>query len=136
MTSAAQRRDRRHGMRVIGRRHHDGIDARLIDETAEVIVCGRVRKSLRSCGEIVVVNIAQRDDVLADEIIDAELGLAGRADEADVQFVVGRSARSMQACAGKSGSSSAKNSLFEKTPAWDRIIHVQDTSWRANVKKI
>src|SRR5688500_17026857 len=121
MTSAPKRGDSRDGMRMIGRGYDDCINARLIDETAEVVVGLRLRETLRGRREIVVIDIAERDDVFADEIIDAELGLASRADETDVQFVVRGRASTQRPCVGKGGS--GDGGLLDKSAARNGGVH-------------
>src|ERR1051325_11559472 len=89
MASAAQHRCRRDGVSVIGCRHHDGIDASLIDETTEIAIAFGGRKNLHGFPQVVRIDVAQRDDILIFEVVDAELRLAGCADQSNVQLFIG-----------------------------------------------
>ena len=62
----------------------------LVDQLAEIVVGLCPGKIVGSFREEVIIDIAQRDDVLVIEVIYAEARLVGSADKANVQLIIRR----------------------------------------------
>jgi hypothetical protein len=88
--AGANRSDRRRSMIVVGGAHHHGIDLAgfLVDHLAIVGIRAGARKPRRGPIEIILVHVAQGDDVLALNAVDVRRGPIGRTHASDVQLFV------------------------------------------------
>src|SRR5947207_12270617 len=76
-------------MSVIRRADDDGIDIFLIDELPEIIVSLRLWIFLGGGSKMIVVHIAERDDVLTADFLEVVAAPASHANHAQVQLVTG-----------------------------------------------
>ena len=76
---------------MVGRADHHGVDLAgfLVDHLAIVGIGAGARKPRRGPVQVVLVHVAQGDDVLALDAVDVRRGPIGRADAGDVQLLVG-----------------------------------------------
>jgi hypothetical protein len=76
---------------VIGRPHDYRLDALfLLKHNAEVAVLFRLGVLLERVGGVIPINIAQRHDVLAADIMQIAAALAADADAGNIEFLAGR----------------------------------------------
>jgi hypothetical protein len=81
------------GVRVVGRGADDGVDVFLVEALAPVDVGLGLRVGLGGLLEVVGVNIAQGDDVLARDLVQVAPAAPAHADAGDVELLAGRLAR-------------------------------------------
>ncbi len=122
VSSALQRCYGRDRMRVIGRADDHGVDVLLIEQTAEVIVGFRRGIFFLHRGEIVIVNVAQRDDVFSADTLQVFSRAVCHADHADVQPVVGREFSRVGLAAGQPDACCG-GSLPDKLASIQRMDH-------------
>ena len=94
MFAQAQRRRRRDRMRMVGRANHYRINVLLFEHLSEIVVSLGAGKFLFGRCKKIVVDVAQGDDVFLLHAGDVRAGAIGRADDAEVKFVIrGESSR-------------------------------------------
>ena len=90
MLAGLDRRHRRDGMRVIGRSDHDRVDPLLLFEHgAKIAIPTGVGILLKRPGGVFPIHVAERDDVLALEVLQVGQTLPANADSGNVEFFVG-----------------------------------------------
>src|ERR1043166_1049623 len=77
------------GVRVIGRAAHDRFDVLLLQTLTPVHVVLRVRELLGGKGQMLLVHVAEGDDVLAGDAGEMDFAATPGADQGDVQLVAG-----------------------------------------------
>lgn len=92
MASAAQRRNRRHGVRVIRRGDDHGVNVPLVKQPTEIGVRLRGGKFLLGRSQVMLIHVAQGNDVLAGHGGEIVVPLVRHADDAEVELLVGRQA--------------------------------------------
>ena len=84
---------RRHGVAMVGRRHHHGVDAlfQLIEHLAKIAILLGLGEPVESFGGVLQVDVAQRDDVVARRnLVDVPGPLPAHAHAGDVDFFARR----------------------------------------------
>lgn len=85
-----QRRGRGNGVGVVGCANNDGINVFLLKELAKIVVGLRAGVIFLRGGEVIIVDVAERNDVLAGDFLQIGARAIGGADLSDVEFVVRR----------------------------------------------
>src|SRR5262249_47464954 len=85
----------RPGVGMVGRGDDDGVDVLVlgVEQLAPVAVLRCLGKVLDRRGEIIRIDIAQGNDILAPQVVDVVAALGGDADEGEVEFLVRRLVR-------------------------------------------
>ena len=81
----------RHGrgrrVAMVGGAHHNGVQILALEHAPEIVVNFCVRKSLFGCRQIVVVDVAERDDVLVRDAVEVIATAIRYADNTDVKII-------------------------------------------------
>ena len=131
MPSRFERLDGRHSVGVVGRADHDGLNVLLVKELSEVVVFLSCWELLRNVTEILVVDIANSDDVLALDTIDVCARTVRDAHQADIELLVGRFALGKDGPASHPKAGCSKGGAFEKLTSSGFSVH----EWALDVEK-
>ena len=120
---------RDHGVRVVRRRDHHRVDALLLLEHHAVVgVEGRLWVERPRLGRVGLVDVAERDDVLALARLEVGATHPADADRSDVQLVAGR--LRAQHPAGNDGGGECRHGRPRgKLPAGDSAVRVVGHGW-------
>jgi hypothetical protein len=92
MLAEFERHDRRHGVRVVGRRDHDRVNALLLFEhQTEIAIGRRLRMRLAGLGQSIRIDIAKRRHIdvrEAAQLVKVIAAASANADEGQVQLVI------------------------------------------------
>src|SRR5205814_5532716 len=106
------------GVGVLGGADDDGVDVvGLVEEPAEVVVAPRPRVARRGPAEVVVVDVAQGDDVLAGDAVGVGGAAAAGADDGQVEPFVGGALLGRGAARGRPEAGPGQGRLLEEPAA-------------------
>ncbi|MFO1500449.1 MAG: hypothetical protein U1G07_19055 [Verrucomicrobiota bacterium] len=74
----------------------DGIDALLVEKEAEIVVSLGGRELLSGGLEVIVIDVAQGDDVFVGDVAEVVIALVGDADDTNISFSLGEAPRVIQ----------------------------------------
>ena len=122
---AAQGRHGGHGMGVIGRTDHHGVNVLLVEQAAEVIVSFCLGIFLFRRGQELIVDVAKGDDVFAADLLEVLAGPVGDAHHANIQLLIRREASGMDtaAQADQPRARGRGGGLFDEMAAMDGMFH-------------
>src|SRR5712664_1958901 len=101
-------------MDVIGGPDINGVEVISLQKLAEIVVGLGCGKFLGSATKIVIIDITEGDDVLAGDGLEVRGSAVGYADDAKIQFLIGRGVPGITQCREKRRCASCKRGLFEK----------------------
>ena len=90
VSPALQSRHRRHRVRMVRRPDNHRVNSLLVEQPAKVIIRFRLRIFLLRRRKIVVVNVAERDNVFAADFLEVVSRAVGDADHGNIQPFIRR----------------------------------------------
>src|SRR5260221_10147619 len=91
MTAAAERTHSSYSVAMVRNGNDNGVEPWMVEQAAEIIVGFGLGKLLGGNSEMLIVDVTEGDNVLTGDIGEIVIALIGNPDDAEIEFLVGRS---------------------------------------------